>query len=92
MRYDSLLRQQGKYNYTTNTEYGLTSFDAVFAVTLAMNKSLPHLDRLGLKLEDFSFLDTNTSAKFVEVIQKELAKIEFLGMSVSACDCAYIPI
>ena len=49
-----------------------------------MNSSLPHLDRLGIRLEEFNVLNTNTSATFEEVIQEELAKVQFLGVSVSA--------
>ena len=56
----------------------------MYAVALAMNSSLPHLDRLGVRLEEFNFSDTNTSATFEEVIQEELARVQFLGVSVSA--------
>ena len=77
-------------------EYALTSFDAVFAAALAMNNSMPQLEEMGLKLEEFDFLDTNTSAQFERVIHKELIKVQFQGISVSAwrlfacvCVCVY---
>ena len=63
----------------------------MYAVALAMNNSLPHLDRLGVRLEEFNFSDTNTSATFEEVIQEELARVQFLGVSVSASRL-YIPV
>ena len=58
----------------------------MYAVALAMNSSLPHLDMLGIRLEEFNLLDTNTSATytFEEFIQEELARVQFLGVSVSA--------
>ena len=58
----------------------------MYAVALAMNSSLPHLDRLGIRLEEFNLLDTNTSATytFEVVIQEELTRVQFLGVSVSA--------
>lgn len=54
------------------------TYDALWTIAVALNKSLPALERLGLKLQVFNRNKTEMTELFVQTIQD----INFLGVTV----------
>ena len=55
------------------------TYDALWTVAASLNKSIPTLEAMGLKLQDFYHNKTAMTRLFVQAIQK----IYFLGVTVS---------
>ena len=55
------------------------TYDALWTVAASLNKSIPTLEAMGLKLQDFSQNKTAMTGLFVQSIQD----IHFLGVTVS---------
>lgn len=55
------------------------TYDALWTVAASLNKSIPSLEAMGLKLQDFYQNKTTMTKLFVQTIQD----IHFLGVTVS---------
>ena len=76
-------KQELEKNENINaSDFAGPTFDAVYAAAIALNDSIPILGP-DLKLEDFNFGDLNSSKQFASVIRRNLAKVNFSGVSVS---------
>lgn len=72
-----------EYSSLKETSFSATTFDAVYAAALTMQKALPDLDKANLGLENFTFENSNKTKTFADILEPHLRNISFTGVSVS---------
>ena len=92
MSYTDFLQQYRKYLYRhleeiqlqsediIDTRYYSPFYDATWSMALSLNNSIPFLREKNLTLSDYSYGDPSAT-KIMQIIQEQLLKLQFEGMS-----------
>lgn len=72
-------RTNGPYaQYKGAIKFASFSYDATWAIAIALNNSIPHLLEMNKTLQDFQYNDKI----FLKIFKSEMAKVRFQGVSV----------
>lgn len=71
------IKELGEQNASNETEYSQAYYDAVWAMAIAMNSSLPELEEKGYDLAEYNYEQANATA----IIRKHVLETNFQGLS-----------
>lgn len=72
-----------EYDNLTETTFSATTFDAVYAAAVTMEKAILDLKDANLSLENFTFENSAESELFASILEQYLINVTFTGVSVS---------
>ena len=72
-----------EYENLTETDFTATTFDAVYAAAVTMERAIQELRNANLSLENYTFENSEESALFACILEKYLINVTFTGVSVS---------
>ena len=75
-------RNNGPYAlYKGAMKFASFTYDATWAIAIALNNSIPHLAGMDKTLQDFQY----NNKMFLKIFKSEMAKVRFQGVSVRFC-------
>ena len=75
-----------KLNVSSAPNITAYTYDALWTVAVALNKSIPKLEKIGLRLQDFYKNKTEMTNVFVRTLQD----IHFLGVTVGLLQSVFV--
>ncbi|EDV28650.1 uncharacterized protein TRIADDRAFT_51774 [Trichoplax adhaerens] len=75
--YDNFRNSESYSKYKGGIKFATFTYDATWAVAVALNNSIPRLAEMNKTLQDFQYNDK----VFLNIFKNEMAKVSFLGVS-----------